>query len=110
MSDSYGILGSALRPANLLEQEFVLVPASHEYIGIVRVCNQSANPETFRLAHTDAAGAASGEDWDFYDTPIEVGETIDIIMEMAAGESLRVQVSTADVISFKYTGLDRDNT
>lgn len=110
MPDFYGIIGSALRPDGLGETEWIVVPADHEYIGVVRVCNQSASAETFRLAHTDAAGAAAGEDWDFYDTPIEIGQTIDITMEMAETETLRVQVSTVDVISFKYTGLDKDNS
>lgn len=109
MSDTYVLLG-ALRPSTLVEQEFIAVPASHEYIGVVRVCNQSSTSETFKLAHTDTSGAATGEDWDFFNTPIDVGETIDITMEMGPSETLRVQVSTVDVISFKFTGIDRDNS
>lgn len=110
MADTYGILGSAVRPSGLVEVEWIVVPVDHEYVGVIRVCNQSASAESFRLAHTDAAGAAAGEDWDFYDTPIEVGEVIDITKEMGPGETLRIQVSTVDVISFKYTGIDRDNS
>ena len=110
MANSFGILGAALRPANLLEQQWILVPADHEYIGTIRICEQGGADETFRLAHTDAAGAAAGEDWDFYDHPILANETIDVTKEMAAGETLRVQVSTVDVISFKFTGMDKDNS
>ena len=110
MSDTFGLLGVGVRPANLNENEWIVVPADHEYIGVVRVCNQSANAETFRLAHNAVAGASTGEDWDCYNTPIEVGETIDITMEMGPLETLRVQVSTIDVISFIFTGIYRDNS
>ena len=110
MADTFGLLGVGVRPANLNENEWIVVPADHEYIGVVRVCNQSAAPETFRLAHNAVTGASTGEDWDCYNTPIGIGQTIDITMEMAALETLRVQVSTIDVISFKFTGIDRDNS
>jgi hypothetical protein len=110
MADSYGIIGTGVRPVDLNENEWILVPADHEYIGIIRVCNQDPAAQTFRLAHTAATGAATGEDWDCYDTTLEIGQTIDITMEMAALETIRVQVSKIDVISFKYTGMDRDNS
>ena len=109
MGISYGILGTALRPANTSEAEWIVVPTGHEYIGVVRICNQDSAAQTFRLAHNAATGASTGEDWDCYDTPIEAGETIDITMEMAAAETLRIKASKADVISFKFTGMDRAN-
>jgi len=110
MADTYGLLGTAVRPADLNENEWIVVPADHEYIGVVRVCNQSAVAETFRLAHNAVAGASTGEDWDFYNHALGIGQTKDITMEMGPLETLRVQVSTIDVISFKFTGIDRDNS
>jgi hypothetical protein len=109
MGITYGLIGTAQK-ATASEAEWILVPTGHAYIGVVRVCNTDPAAQTFRLAHTAATGAATTpEDWDCYDTPIEVGETIDITMEMAAAESLRIEASKADVISFKFTGMDRAN-
>lgn len=108
MSDSYGILGTALNPAAITETEWIVVPTNHEYTGTVRVCNLDSVSITYRLAHTAISGIASSEDWDIYDTELEPGETDDITMEMSAGETLRVYASTANV-SFKYSGLDIDN-
>lgn len=108
MTISYGILGVALNPEAMIETEFIIVPAGHEYTGTVRVCNLDSITITYRIAHTATSGAAEPKDWDIYDTELEPGETDDITMEMGSGETLRIYASTANV-AFKFSGMDKDN-
>lgn len=108
MTISYGILGTALNPLATTETEFIVVPSNHEYTGTVRICNIDSIIITYRLAHTPSSGAANPEDWDIYDAELEPGETDDITMEMGPGETLRVYASTGNV-SFKFSGMDKDN-
>lgn len=108
-SITYGLIGSAINPSATTETEWIVCPTNHEYIGIVRVTNIDSVPVTFRLAHTDVSGAAASEDWIAYDSSLEIGDFVDITVEMAAAETLRVYASTANV-AFKYSGQDKDNS
>jgi len=108
MAITYGIIGTALNPAATTETEFIVCPVGHEYTGTVRICNIGTVSADYRLAHTPVAGAANSEDWDAYDTELEPGETDDLTMEMAAGETLRVYASNSN-FSFKFSGMDIDN-
>lgn len=105
MAEAYQRI-AALRPANTSEQELYEVPAVTEIVGILSICNQDADERTVQVAHTDVTGAATGEDWLIYDHIIQANETIQITgIAMGAAETIRVQASVADKISFILSGL-----
>jgi hypothetical protein len=99
MANTYERL-AALRPADTVEAELYASSSGEYIVGVVYVCNQSATDRTFRLAVTDVAGAASGEDWLYYDFPLYANLTMRIRITMGDGNTIRVQSGTADVISF----------
>lgn len=106
MANAYKRL-AALRPANTNEAELYLVPASTEALVTLSICNQDSSSHLCSVAFTDAAGAASGEDWLLSDKPIDAGDSIQITgIAMAEGQSLRVQSSVADKISFVAYGME----
>jgi len=104
MANSYGRL-AALRPANTDEAELYEVDTGEEIIANLFVCNQDSSDRTFRVAHTDSDGAASGEDWIFYDQTIIANMTYNIPINASAGETIRIKASVADKISFVLSGL-----
>jgi hypothetical protein len=104
MANTYERL-AALRPADTNEAELYASAASEYIVGVLYVCNQSATERTFRVAQTDAAGAATSEDWLYYDFPLYANLTMRVRITMGNGETIRVQSGTADVISFVLSAL-----
>jgi len=99
---------AALRPADALEQQLYACPESTEFVGVLTICNQDSSERTFRIAHTDSAGEASGEDWKAYDKIIAPNFTMQITgITMSVGETIRVQASIADKISFILDGVEK---
>lgn len=97
----------ALRPANTNEAELYLVPADTEAVVTITICNQTGGALTYRVAHTDASGAATSEDWIAYDVAISPNSTHQITGRcMAAANSIRVRASAADSISFQADGVE----
>ena len=96
---------AALRPADTNEAELYAVPSNSEIIANLTLANQSASAVTFRVAHTDAAGAATGEDWLAYDETIPANSRLVIPITAKNPETVRVQAGTADVLSFVLTGM-----
>jgi hypothetical protein len=98
---------ASLRPANTDEAQLYAIPASTEMDGFLRICNQDTSARTFRYAHTTAGhgdNAADGDDWIFYYKTINANDTIEISVHAKATETLRVQASVADKISFHLSG------
>lgn len=105
MSNAYGRI-AALRPANTDEAALYLVPASTEIIATLTICNQDSEARTYRVAHCDATGAATGEDWLEYDAEIAANDSHQITgISAKATEEIRVKASVADKISFILSGL-----
>lgn len=96
---------AALRPANTTEAELYAVPASSEIIASLTIVNQTASAATFRVAHTDASGAAASEDWLAYDEPIAAYERQVIPITAKNPETVRVVSGTADAVSFLLAGM-----
>ncbi len=106
---SYGLIATSLNPAATAETEWIVCPASHEYIGTVKITNLDASASTFRLAQTPASGASTAADWLIYDYSLDAGMHLIIPVELGPAETLRVYASNANV-SFTYTGQDKDNS
>ena len=104
MSTEYKRL-AALRPANTSEAELYAVPSSSEIIANLTIVNQSASGVTFKVAHTDASGAATGEDWLAYDETIAANSRLVIPITAKNPETVRVQAGTVDVLSFVLAGM-----
>ena len=96
---------AASRPANTTEAELYAAPAATEVIGDLYIANQTANAATFRVAHTDAAGAATSEDWLAYDETLEANSSKVIHVTLGPLETIRIRAGTADAISFLLSGM-----
>lgn len=96
---------AAVRPANTTEAELYEAPAATEVIADLHIANQTANPVTFRVAHTDLDGAATSEDWLAYDETLEANERVVIHIVLGPAETVRIQAGTADAISFILSGM-----
>jgi hypothetical protein len=96
---------AALRPASTSEAELYAVPSNSEIIANLTIVNQSASAVTFRVAHTDAAGAATGEDWLAYDETLAAYSRLVIPITAKNPETIRVQAATVDVMSFVLAGM-----
>jgi len=104
MANTYTRL-AALRPANTNEAELYAVATGEYIVAELFICNQSAVERTYRVAITDASGAASGEDWIHYDFPIQANMSHKFTIACGDGDTVRVRASVADLISFVLTGL-----
>lgn len=103
MANTYGRI-AASRPADTNEAALYLVPASTQIVGNLRICNQDTAQRTYRVAHCDATGSATGEDWIAYDVPIDAGETHEYSIAANAAEEIRIKASVADKLSFVLSG------
>jgi hypothetical protein len=104
MANTYTRL-AALRPADTSEAELFAVASGEYIVAELFICNQDSTARTYRVAITDASGAASGEDWIHYDFPIEANMSHKFTIACGDGDTVRVRASLADVISFVLTGL-----
>ena len=96
---------AALRPANTSEAELYAVPSNSEVIANLTIVNQTGSSATFRVAHTDAVGAAASEDWLAYDEPLAAYSRMVIPITAKNPETVRIQSGTADAISFLLAGM-----
>ena len=106
ITETYGRV-AALRPADTNEAELYAPASGVEFAGVLRICNQDTVNRTYKVAHTDAAGAAAGEDWEACDTVILAKKTHEMSVAMKNPETIRVQASVADKISFSLSGLTK---
>jgi hypothetical protein len=100
--DTYELI-EALRPADTNEAELYEVVGS--IVGTLFVCNQDSVTRTYSVALTTVSGAADGAEWIAYETEILGNLTYKYIIPAGAGNTIRVQASIADKISFVLTGL-----
>lgn len=106
MADTYG-RKAALRPADTNEAELYACPASTEFIGKLFICNQNTSTQTIGVAITDAAGAATGEDWIKSGESVDANSSVEILgIVLAASETIRVIADIADKVSFVLVGLE----
>lgn len=104
MANTYTRL-AASRPADTNEAELYASSEDEYIIATLHVCNQTASELSYRVAITDASGAASGEDWIYYDFPIHENMAHRFSLSFGNGDTLRIRSSSADSISFVLTGL-----
>jgi hypothetical protein len=104
MANTYGLI-EALRPADTNEAELYEVGVGESIVGTLYVCNQDSAVRDYSVALTATSGAASGAEWITYEGEIQAKLTHKIIIPATAGNTIRVQASVADKISFVLTGL-----
>ena len=98
---------AALRPAVTTEVEFYAVPAATEIIAKLTIINQHTAAVNVSVAHTDASGAATGEDWLLNTQSFAAGERQVLEIVAANPETIRVQASVIDVVNFHLAGMVR---
>ena len=96
---------AALAPADTNEAELYAVPTVSEIIANLVITNITATLATFRVAHTDAAGAAAAEDWLAHDESLAGHSRITIPITAKNPETVRVRSGTADAITFHLAGM-----
>lgn len=96
---------AASRPAVTTEVELYEVPTLTELVVELSILNQHTGPIVFSVAHTDATGAATGEDWKAMDEPLAAKERRVIHLSMGPAETVRIKASVADVVSFILSGM-----
>jgi hypothetical protein len=106
MTTAYKRLGSA-NPSNTTDNELYLVPAVTQALATVVICNQNSSPQTYSVALTDDAGAATSDEWLCFDKPIGANETHQITgIAMGAAHSIRIKSGAANLISFVAFGME----
>lgn len=96
---------AAIRPASTSEAELYAPGTDEQAVVTITICNQDSAQRSYSIAHTDASGAATGEDWLVYEAPIGANETQQIAgICIMNPETLRVVASVADKISFVVYG------
>lgn len=95
---------AAIRPSDTSETELYECPANGSFIGRLTVCNQASSLNTYRVAHTNSSGTASGNDWLRYDAELMANDFHTIDVELDSGDTLRVQAGSGDTISFILSG------
>jgi hypothetical protein len=96
---------AASAPANTTEAELYAVPTSAEIIANLVITNITAVLSTFRVAHTDASGAAAAEDWLAYDENLAGTSRITIPITAKNPETIRIKTGTADALTFHLSGM-----
>lgn len=99
---------AAAFPATSTETQLYVVPANTEIDGLLRICNQNAATQTFRIGHCQAGHGDTNitnlGNWIFYDTQIGANTTQELSVHMQATETLRIKVATGNTISFHLSG------
>lgn len=103
MAVAYGRV-AASRPSVTTELELWPCPASTELVGRLYICNQTGAGIIVEVAHTDAAGAATGEDWIVNET-LGANSRIIVPVDMGALETIRIKAATVDAVSFLLSGM-----
>jgi hypothetical protein len=106
MTIEYGRL-AALRPADTNEAELYAPGSGEEIVANLTVVNQTAGGITFRVAHTDASGAAAGEDWLAYDEILAAKSRLVIPVSVKNPETVRIKSGLADELSFHLAGMKK---
>ena len=109
MNDNYGRVASSKTVASDTEEELYEVPTGMEFVGLLSICNQNAAAQTYRVALTDASGAATADDWLAYDIPLSANARTTIKVFLDEAQTIRIQSSLLNEISFVLHGLLIDN-
>ncbi len=96
---------AALRPSVITEVEFYAVPSNTEIVGNLTIINNHTAAVDVSVAHTDAAGAATAEDWILNATSFAADERQVIPITAGNPETIRVIASVADVVNFHLAGM-----
>lgn len=103
MSEDYGRI-AASRPANTSEAELYEC-TSGEFIGYLTMCNQTGSAVDVSVALTDASGAATTDDWVLYEYSLSANTMYKIPIILDTNHTVRIQIGTADAVSFQLVGL-----
>ena len=104
MTIEYGRL-AASAPSGTTEAELYAVPSGVEIVANLVINNITASSANFSVAHTDASGAATAEDWLAKTEPLAGYGRVTIPITAKNPETVRVQAGTADVLSFVLAGM-----
>lgn len=104
MGVEYGRM-AASRPSATTEAELYAVPSNSEIIANLTIVNQSASSVDISAAHTDASGAAAGEDWLAFEEPLAAYSRLVIPITAKNPETIRIKAGTVDAVSFVLSGM-----
>ena len=108
MNDSYGRVAAAI-PANTDEAELYQVPTGMAFVGVLNICNETANTPAYSVALTLTSTAAITKDWLAFGISLEANIAHTMKVFLNAAQTIRIKSSAADEISFVLQGLLIDN-
>lgn len=106
MTIEYGRL-AASAPAATTEAELYAVPSGAEIVANLTITNLTGTAATFGVAHTDASGAATAEDWLAKAENLAANSRLTIPIAAKNPETIRVETGTADALSFHLSGMKK---
>jgi hypothetical protein len=98
---------AASAPADTNEAELYAPASGEEIIANLVITNVTATLTTFRVAHTDASGAAAAEDWIAYDENLAGHSRLTIPITAQNPETVRIRSGTADALTFHLAGMKK---
>jgi hypothetical protein len=98
---------AASAPASTTEAELYAPASGEEIIANLVITNITGILATFRVAHTDASGAAAAEDWLAYDENLAANARITIPIAAKNPETIRIRTGTADALTFHLSGMKK---
>jgi len=103
---AYGLLAHTCA-SSTAELTFLTAAASIEYNGVLRVVNiDTTDAQDYGIAHCAASGTAANSEWIVYPgTPIAaLSVPHEYSIHLGKSEELRVQSSTADKVTYHFSG------
>jgi hypothetical protein len=99
MPSAYKQLFASAPAATTLTDAYTVAAATQVIVSSISVCNRSATPTTFRLAHSPAGVADANSHYIYYDAPLAANSTVIITggITLAATDKIRVYAGAATV-------------
>jgi len=99
---------AALKPANVTEAQLYEVPANADVVGIVRIVNQSALIQSYRVAHSPSGESpAAVASFLAYDKTIDGNDIHELSVNARNLEQIRVKANSGESCSFHLSGMRR---
>jgi hypothetical protein len=99
---------AALLPTTTAEQQLYVVPSVTEVDAVLRICNQDAVSQTYRVAHCQAGHGdvpvSNAGNWIWYDKVLPPSKTDEVSLHMGPTETIRVKASVGSKLSFHLSG------
>ena len=107
MTETKKVLGQSIPVMQILTDAYTVPPATQTVISSIVVCNESANPDYFRISIAVAGVADATKQYIYYDTYIDSNDTFIATIGVTLGAADVVRVySRNGYLSFSMFGVE----